>query len=69
MVMLQNGVVKEYAARETDAFPRRQRLRFSVDVIEYCARMLRHWEPVEFWGCHLRDSGSNAVQQVASVGV
>ena len=46
------------------SFPARG-LRFSVDVIEYCARNLPHWEPIEFCGYHIRDSGSDAVQEVA----
>jgi methylmalonyl-CoA mutase, N-terminal domain len=64
-VMLQNDVLKEYIARGTYLFPPEKGLRFSVDVIEYCARHLPHWEPIEFCGYHIRDSGSNAVQEVA----
>ncbi len=64
-VMLQNDVLKEYVARGTYIFPPDKGLRFSVDVIEYCARTLPHWEPIEFCGYHIRDSGSNAVQEVA----
>jgi methylmalonyl-CoA mutase N-terminal domain/subunit len=36
-----------------------------VDVIEYCARELRNWEPIEFCGYHIRDAGANAVQELA----
>src|ERR1700744_3813722 len=64
-VMLQNDVLKEYVARGTYIFPPQHGLRFSVDVIEYCARNLPHWEPIEFCGYHIRDSGSNAVQELA----
>ncbi|MFI5259965.1 MAG: methylmalonyl-CoA mutase family protein, partial [Candidatus Limnocylindrales bacterium] len=64
-VMLQNVVLKEYVARGTYIFPPAAGLRFSVDVIEYCARNLPHWEPIEFCGYHIRDSGSDAVQEVA----
>jgi methylmalonyl-CoA mutase N-terminal domain/subunit len=64
-VMLQNDVLKEYVARGTYIFPPQHGLRFSVDVIEYCARNLPNWEPIEFCGYHIRDSGSNAVQEVA----
>src|ERR1700755_1815297 len=63
-VMLQNDVLKEYVARGTYIFPPQHGLRFSVDVIDYCARNLPHWEPIEFCGYHIRDSGSNAVQEV-----
>jgi methylmalonyl-CoA mutase, N-terminal domain len=64
-VMLQNDVLKEYVARGTYIFPPREGLRFSVDVIEYCAKHLPNWEPIEFCGYHIRDSGSNAIQEVA----
>jgi methylmalonyl-CoA mutase N-terminal domain/subunit len=64
-VMLQNDVLKEYVARHTHIFPYRAGRDFSVDVIEYCATNLPHWEPIEFCGYHIRDSGSTAVQEVA----
>jgi methylmalonyl-CoA mutase N-terminal domain/subunit len=64
-VMLQNDVLKEYLARGTYVFPPRAGVEFSVDVIEYCARELPHWESIEFCGYHIRDSGSSAVQELA----
>jgi methylmalonyl-CoA mutase N-terminal domain/subunit len=64
-VLLQNDVLKEYLARGTYVFPPRPALRFAVDVIEYCATSLPGWEPIEFCGYHVRDSGSNAIQEVA----
>jgi methylmalonyl-CoA mutase N-terminal domain/subunit len=64
-VMLQNDVLKEYVARGTYIFPPAVGLKLSVDVIEYCSRHLSHWEPIEFCGYHIRDAGSDAVQEVA----
>jgi methylmalonyl-CoA mutase N-terminal domain/subunit len=64
-VLLQNDVLKEYLARGTYVFPPRPALQFSVDVVEYCAQHLPHWEPIEFCGYHIRDSGSTAVQELA----
>jgi methylmalonyl-CoA mutase N-terminal domain/subunit len=64
-VLLQNDVLKEYLARGTFVFPPRAGLEFSVDVIEYCAQELPHWEPIEFCGYHIRDAGSSAVQELA----
>lgn len=64
-VMLQNDSLKEYVARGTFIFPPRAGLQFSADVIEHCARHLPHWEPIEFCGYHMRDAGSDAVQEVA----
>jgi methylmalonyl-CoA mutase, N-terminal domain len=64
-VLLQNDVLKEYLARGTYIFPPRAGLEFSVDVVEYCARHLPHWEAIEFCGYHIRDSGASAVQELA----
>ena len=63
-LLLQNDVLKEYVARGTYVFPPRPALKFSVDVIEYCAKEIPNWEPIEFCGYHVRDSGSNAIQEV-----
>jgi methylmalonyl-CoA mutase N-terminal domain/subunit len=64
-VMLQNDVLKEYIARGTYIFPPEPALEFAVDVIEYCARELPSWEPIEFCGYHIRDSGATAVEEIA----
>jgi methylmalonyl-CoA mutase N-terminal domain/subunit len=64
-VMFQNDVLKEYVARGTQIFSPAAGLRFTVDLIEHCARKLPHWEPIEFCGYHYRDSGSTVVQEVA----
>ena len=63
-VMFQNDVLKEYVARGTQIFPPSAGVRFSVDLVEYCARHLPGWEPIEFCGYHYRDSGATAVQEV-----
>lgn len=64
-VMFQNDALKEYVARGTQIFPPDKGLEFSVDVIEYCAKHLPHWEPIEFCGYHIRDSGTDAVREAA----
>jgi len=64
-LLLQNDVLKEYLARGTYVFPPRPALQFAVDVVEYCSKNLPTWEPIEFCGYHIRDSGSTAVQEVA----
>lgn len=63
-VMFQNDSLKEYVARGTQIFPPRSGVRFSVDLIEHCAREIPNWEPIEFCGYHYRDSGATAVQEV-----
>lgn len=64
-VMFQNDVLKEYVARGTQIFPPDGGVRFSIDLIEHCARSLPHWEPIEFCGYHYRDTGGTVVQEVA----
>ena len=51
--------------RGTYIFPPEPALEFAVDVIEYCARELPSWEPIEFCGYHIRDSGATAVEELA----
>jgi methylmalonyl-CoA mutase N-terminal domain/subunit len=63
-LLLQNDSLKEYVARGTYIFPPEPAMKFSVDVIEYCAKHVPNWEPIEFCGYHIRDSGSTAVQEV-----
>lgn len=64
-VMFQNDSLKEYVARGTQIFGPRRAMEFSVDVIEYCAKNMPHWEPIEFCGYHIRDSGADAIQETA----
>lgn len=64
-IMFQNDVLKEYVARGTQIFPPARGLSFAVDLIEYAANHLPHWEPIEFCGYHIRDSGANAIQEVS----
>jgi methylmalonyl-CoA mutase N-terminal domain/subunit len=64
-LMLQNDPLKEFSARGTFIFPPEPSLRFAVDVVEYFASDLPHWEPIEFCGYHVRDAGGTAVQEVA----
>ncbi|HMJ96629.1 MAG TPA: methylmalonyl-CoA mutase family protein [Thermoleophilaceae bacterium] len=64
-LMLQNDPLKEFSARGTYIFPPEPSLRFAVDVVEYFASELPHWEPIEFCGYHVRDAGGTAVQEVA----
>ena len=64
-VMLQNDPLKEFSARGTFIFPPHASLLLAVDVVEYFASRVPHWEPIEFCGYHIRDSGATAVEEVA----
>jgi methylmalonyl-CoA mutase N-terminal domain/subunit len=64
-VMLQNDPLKEYFARGTYIFPPAAGLGLAVDVVEHVAHEIPRWEPIEFCGYHVRDSGGTAVDEVA----
>ena len=60
----QNDILKEYIARNAYIYPPESSLRLSVDLIEYCAHKMPHWHPISISGYHIRESGSNAVQEL-----
>ncbi len=64
-MFIQNDVLKEYIARGTQIFPAEAGLKLSVDVIEYLALHVPRWVPLAMSGYHIRESGSDAVQEVA----
>jgi len=61
----QNDNLKEFFAQKLCIFPPTPSLKLSTDVIEYCARHLPNWNPVSISGYHIREAGSNAVQELA----
>jgi methylmalonyl-CoA mutase, N-terminal domain len=61
----QNDILKEYVARNTYIYPPDASLRLAVDLIEYCAEKMPLWHPISISGYHIRESGSDAVQELA----
>src|SRR3989475_7283675 len=61
----QNDILKEYIARNTYIYPPEASLRLAVDLIEYCALKMPHWHPISVSGYHIRESGANAIQELA----
>ena len=61
----QNDILKEYIARNTYIYPPEASLRLSVDLIEYCAHKMPNWHPISISGYHIRESGADAVQELA----
>jgi len=61
----QNDNLKEFFAQKLCIFPPTPSLKLSTDIIEYCARHLPSWNPVSISGYHIREAGSNAVQELA----
>ncbi len=64
-MFIQNDVLKEYFARGTQIFPAPAGLKLSVDVIEHVARHIPRWVSLAMSGYHIRESGSNAIQEIA----
>jgi len=63
----QNDMVKEFVARNTYIFPIEDHIRFTVDIIEYCARNIPKWNPVNIAGYHMRELGADSVQELATI--
>ncbi len=61
----QNDILKEYIARNTYIYPPEASLRLAVDLIEYCAEKMPMWHPISISGYHIRESGANAIQELA----
>jgi len=62
---LQNDILKEFIARGTQIYPPGPSLRLAVDVIEYASGRLPNFYPISLSGYHIREAGSDAVQEVA----
>jgi len=62
---LQNEILKEYVARGAYFLPVEGGMKLVIDVLEYCARHLPNWLPIQLCGYHYRDAGSSAIQEVA----
>ncbi len=61
----QNDMLKEFFAQKLCIFPPGPSVKLATDIIEYCAKHLPKWNPVSISGYHIREAGSNAVQELA----
>lgn len=62
---IQNDILKEFAARGTHIYPPGESLRLVTDTISWCSENLPRWNPISISGYHIREAGSNAVQELA----
>lgn len=62
---IQNDILKEYIARGTYIFPPEPSLRLITDIFEYCSEELPSWNTISISGYHIREAGSDAVQELA----
>jgi methylmalonyl-CoA mutase N-terminal domain/subunit len=61
----QNDMLKEFYAQKLCIFPPKPSVKLVTDIIEYCMKHLPRWNPVSISGYHIREAGSNAVQELA----
>src|SRR3954454_8065909 len=62
---IQTDILKEYIAQKEWIFPPEPSMRLVVDMVEFCAEEMPKWHPVSISGYHIREAGSNAVQELA----
>ena len=62
---IQNDILKEYVARGTYIFPTKPSMRLITNIFEYCSKNVPLWNTISISGYHIREAGSNAVQEVA----
>jgi len=62
---IQNDILKEYTAQNEYIYPPAQSVRLVVDTMEYAAKAMPRYNPVSVSGYHIRDAGSNAIQELA----
>ncbi len=62
---IQNDILKEYVARGTYIFPPEESMRLITNIFEYCSKNIPNWNSISISGYHIREAGSNAVQEIA----
>ena len=61
----QNDILKEYIARNTYIYPPKPSIRLIGDMIQYTSKFVPQWYPISISGYHMREAGSNAIQELA----
>ena len=62
---LQNDILKEFIARGTQVFPVEPSLRLCADTMEWSFKNTPQFHPISISGYHIREAGSDAVQELA----
>ncbi len=62
---IQNDILKEYIAQNEYIFPPAPSMRLVTDTVEFAAKHVPRWNPISISGYHIREAGSNAVQELA----
>jgi methylmalonyl-CoA mutase N-terminal domain/subunit len=62
---IQNDILKEYIARGTYIYPPKPSMRLITNIFEYCGKHVPKFNTISISGYHIREAGSNAVQEAA----
>jgi methylmalonyl-CoA mutase, N-terminal domain len=62
---VQNDMIKEFLARKAYIFPVEPSLRIVGDIIAFCSAELPSFNPISVSGYHIREAGSDVVQELA----
>jgi methylmalonyl-CoA mutase N-terminal domain/subunit len=62
---IQTDILKEYIAQKEWIFPPEPSMRLVTDMVEFCTREMPRWHPISISGYHIREAGSNAIQELA----
>jgi methylmalonyl-CoA mutase, N-terminal domain len=62
---IQTDILKEYIAQKEWIYPPEPSMRLVTDMVEFCAAEMPKWHPISISGYHIREAGSNAVQELA----
>jgi methylmalonyl-CoA mutase N-terminal domain/subunit len=62
---IQTDILKEYIAQKEWIYPPEPSMRLVTDMVEFCAKEMPKWHPISISGYHIREAGSNAVQELA----
>jgi len=62
---IQNDILKEFIAQNEYIFPPVPSMRLVTDTVEYATRNVPRWNPISISGYHIREAGSNAIQELA----
>lgn len=62
---IQNDILKEYIAQKSWLFPPEPSMRIITDIMAFAAKKVPQWNTISISGYHIREAGSNAIQELA----
>ena len=62
---VQNDILKEYIARGTFIYPPKFSMKLVTDIFEFCDENMPFWNTISISGYHMREAGSDAIQELA----